>query len=167
MIKDVDGLSRHIDIRIHHYLTQSSRMCLADLALRPFSYSFDWFNSCSNPCRITTSAITITTVHLQPFPQFPLFIILQFCLLSNLLFNHIPFQNLFHIPFIIFPLRGQYMAIFWLNYHLFKFTPFSLVGRNCYWLQVWKKSVKSSYCFFFLHIYSPTIYNTTTSIPSF
>ena len=61
MIKDVDGLSRHIDIRIHHYLTQSSRMCLADLALRPFSYSFYWFNSCYNPCRVTTFAITITT----------------------------------------------------------------------------------------------------------
>ena len=32
MMKDIDGLSRHIDILIHHYLTQSSIMRLADIA---------------------------------------------------------------------------------------------------------------------------------------
>ena len=61
MMKDVDGLSCHIDILIHRYLTQASRMRLSDLALRPFVYNFDSFNSCSNPRRVTDFDITITT----------------------------------------------------------------------------------------------------------
>ena len=36
-------------------------MRLNDIALRPFTYSYDSFNTCSNPCRITSSDITITT----------------------------------------------------------------------------------------------------------
>ena len=39
MMKDVDGLSRHIDILIHRYFTQASRMRLADIAQRLFAYS--------------------------------------------------------------------------------------------------------------------------------
>ena len=36
-------------------------MCLADIAKRSFSYSFDSFISCSNLRRVTASDITITT----------------------------------------------------------------------------------------------------------
>lgn len=101
MIKDVDGLSSHIDILIHGYLTQASRMRLTDIVLRSFAYSL---------VRLTLVLIHVVSLlltllyplkYLQPFPYFQLFIILQFTLLQNLFFNHIPFQNLFHIPFII------------------------------------------------------------------
>ena len=61
MMNDVDGLSRYIDILIHRYPTQASRMHLADIAKRPFAYSFDSFISCSNPYRVTASEITIPT----------------------------------------------------------------------------------------------------------
>ena len=61
MMKDVDGLSRHIDIFIHRYLTQASSMHLADIEKRPFAYCFDSFISCSNPRRVTASDITIPT----------------------------------------------------------------------------------------------------------
>ena len=61
MMNDVDGLSRYIDILIHRYPTQASRMHLADIAKRPFAYSFDSFIFCSNPRRVTASDITITT----------------------------------------------------------------------------------------------------------
>ena len=61
MIKDDDGLSKYIDILIHRYLTQASHIRPTDIAQRPSAYSFDSFISCSNPCRITTSDITITT----------------------------------------------------------------------------------------------------------
>ena len=61
MMKDVDGLSRHIDILIHRYFTQASRMRLADIAQRLFAYSFDSFISCFNPRRVAASDITTTT----------------------------------------------------------------------------------------------------------
>ena len=61
MIKDVDGLSRHIDVLIHRYLIQTRGMRLVDIAKRPFSYSFDSFVSCSNARRVTVSGSTITT----------------------------------------------------------------------------------------------------------
>ena len=61
MMKDVDGLSRHTDILIHRYLTQANSMRLADIAKRPFVYSFDSCISCSNPRRVTASDIPINT----------------------------------------------------------------------------------------------------------
>ena len=56
--------------------------------------------------------------------------------------------------------RGHYMALFWLNYYPFRFTTLSSAGRNYYWLQVWKKSSVSSYCFLLVRIYSLCIYIT-------
>ena len=61
MMKDVDGLSRHIDILIHCHLTQAARMRADDVAQRPSVYSYNTFNTCSNPRRITTSNVTIVT----------------------------------------------------------------------------------------------------------
>ena len=100
MMKDVDGLSRHIDVLIHRYLTQARSVRLADIVKRPIAYSFGSFISYSNPRRVTTSKITITTEIFSTLPRFQLFIILHFTLLPSLFFNNIPFQNLLHIPFI-------------------------------------------------------------------
>ena len=61
MMKDVDVLSRHIDVLIYRYLTQARGMRLVDIAKRPFAYSFDSFISCSNLRRVTTSDSIITT----------------------------------------------------------------------------------------------------------
>ena len=61
MMKDVDGLIRHIDVLIYRYLTQASCMHLADSTTRPFACSFDSFVACSNPRRVTTSDTTIST----------------------------------------------------------------------------------------------------------
>ena len=36
MMKDVDGLSRHIDIILHRYFAQAARMRADDVAQRPF-----------------------------------------------------------------------------------------------------------------------------------
>ena len=61
MMKDVDGLSRYIDVLIHRYLTQAVRMQADDVAQRPFVYSYDAFNVCSNPRRVTKTDVTIVT----------------------------------------------------------------------------------------------------------
>ena len=61
MMKDIDGLSRHIDILIHRYLTQARGMRLVDIANQQFAYSVDSFISFSNPRRVTVSDSTITT----------------------------------------------------------------------------------------------------------
>ena len=106
MMKDVDGLSRHIDVLIYRYLTQARSMHLVDIAKRPFSYSFDSFISCSNPRRVTASNSTITTETYSPLPHFQLFSIFHFILHPYLFFNHIPSQNLLLISFItLFPLK--------------------------------------------------------------
>ena len=60
-MKDVDGLSRHIDVLIHRYLLQAHDMQLVDIAKRLYAYSFDSFISCSNPRHVTVSDSTITT----------------------------------------------------------------------------------------------------------
>ena len=61
IMKDVDGLSRHIDVLIHRCLIQASCMHLAHRTTRPFAYSFDSFVACSNPHRVTTSDTTKST----------------------------------------------------------------------------------------------------------
>ena len=106
MMKDVDGLSRHIDVLVHRYLIQAHGMRLVDISKRPFAYSFDSFISYSNPHYVTVSDSTFTTEATSNLPHFQLFIILHFTLLRRLFFNHIPFQKLLLIPFItLFPLK--------------------------------------------------------------
>ena len=61
MMKNVDGLSHHIDKLIHHYLVQPYYMQANDIILRPFDYCYDTFTTCSNPCRITISNTTVVT----------------------------------------------------------------------------------------------------------
>ena len=68
MMKHVDGLSRHIDVLIHRYLTQVARMRAGTVAQRSFVCSYDVFNTCSNPRRITTSNVTIVTKSPSLFP---------------------------------------------------------------------------------------------------
>ena len=111
MMDDVNGLSRYIDILIHRYPTQASRMHLADIAKRPFAYSFDSFISCSNLRRFSSSDSTITTEASSILPHFQLFISLHFILLRHLFFNHIPSQNLLLIPFItLSPLKISFCS---------------------------------------------------------
>ena len=106
MMKDIDGLSRHIDVHIHRYLIQAHGLRLVDIAKRPFANSFDSFIFCSNPRRATVSDNTITTEATSTLPHFQLFIIIHFTLLRRLFFKHIPFQKILLILFIIlFPLR--------------------------------------------------------------
>ena len=68
MMKDVDGLSRYINVLINRYLTQVIRIRADDVAQRPSVYSYDTFNICSNPRRITTSDVDIVTKSYSLFP---------------------------------------------------------------------------------------------------
>ena len=61
MMKDIDGLSRHINALVHRYLIQAHDMRLVYIEKRPFAYSFESFISCSIPRRVTFSDSTITT----------------------------------------------------------------------------------------------------------
>ena len=45
MVKDVDGVCRHIDPLIHRYLVDAEAMRSDDIDLRPFAYNFDVFFS--------------------------------------------------------------------------------------------------------------------------
>ena len=91
MMKDVDGLSRHIDILIHGFLTQANRMRVNDIALRSFAYSYDLFNTVPTNVVSLFPTLLYPLKHIPSFLHFPLFIIFQFTLLPNLLFNHIQF----------------------------------------------------------------------------
>ena len=57
---DVDGLSCRINILIHRYFTQPSRVRANDIVQRPFVNSYDYFNTCSNPRCVTSPDTTIT-----------------------------------------------------------------------------------------------------------
>ena len=48
MMKDVDGVCRHIDPLIHRYLVDANVMRSNDEMLRPFAYNFNVFSQCSN-----------------------------------------------------------------------------------------------------------------------
>jgi len=43
MMKDGDGVCRHIDPLIHRYLVDATTMRSKDVLLRPFAYNFDIF----------------------------------------------------------------------------------------------------------------------------
>ena len=100
MIKDVDDLSRHIDVLVHRYLTQARCMHLVDIAKRPFAYSFNSFFLVPIPVVSLHLIVILPLKHLRPFPRFQLFIIIHFTLLRHLFFNHFTSQNLLLIPFI-------------------------------------------------------------------
>ena len=109
MMKDVDGLSRHIDVLIHRYLIQASCMHLADRTKRPFAYSFDSFVACSNPRRVTACDTTISTASSATLPHFQLFTTLHLTLLPHQFSNHIQSQILLQILFVtLFPLKKLY-----------------------------------------------------------
>ena len=70
MMIDVYGLSRHINIIIHHYITQASRMRVVDVIQRLFVYSYNNFNNCANPRHSTTSDTTVTIEGSSLLPSF-------------------------------------------------------------------------------------------------
>ena len=72
MMKDVDGLSRHIDPLIHRYLVQTYIMRAADTTQQPFAYCHDTFASCSNPRRVVASDTTVITKSSFTLPFFPI-----------------------------------------------------------------------------------------------
>ena len=71
MMKDVDWLSRYIDLLIHRYLDQSYSMRAADTVQRYFAYCHDTFTSSSNPRRFVSSdtiVVTKSSSTLSPIP---------------------------------------------------------------------------------------------------
>ena len=67
MMKDVDGVCRHIDPLIHCYLVDAAVLHSADKMLRPFAYKFDVFSRCSNPRHLSQHDVlsdtdTVSTV---------------------------------------------------------------------------------------------------------
>ena len=78
MMKDVDGVCRHIDPLIRRYLVDAAAMRSDDIALRIFAYNFDVFLNV-----LTLVMFHIMMVSLIPslsllFPLFQYFIITQF-----------------------------------------------------------------------------------------
>ena len=45
MMKDVDGICRHIEPLIHHYLFAATTMRSKEIMLRHFAYNFDIFHN--------------------------------------------------------------------------------------------------------------------------
>ena len=60
MMADVDGLRCRINILIHRYFTQPSRVRANDIVQRPSVNSYDYFNTRFNPRCVTASDTTIT-----------------------------------------------------------------------------------------------------------
>ena len=72
MMKDMNGLSHHIDILIHRYLVQAYHMRANDIEIRPFTYCCDTFNTCSNPRRVTVSDTSVATKSFSLLPLLPI-----------------------------------------------------------------------------------------------
>ena len=72
-MKDVDGISYHIDHLIHRYLFQVNHMRTNDIAICQFAYSYDLFPTCSNPRRVTTSTNLAASLSSFIFPLLPTF----------------------------------------------------------------------------------------------
>ena len=96
MMKNMDGLSRHINPLIHRYLVQAYIIRAKDAIQRPFTYCHDNFTSCSNPRRFVVSDTTIVTNPLPIFLHFPLFIILPSILFKHQFFNQFLPSNINH-----------------------------------------------------------------------
>lgn len=64
MMKDTDGISRHVDLLIYHCLIQANLVRTVDVTVRLFTYSYDLFSTYSNSRRVTTS-----TNPLAPIPS--------------------------------------------------------------------------------------------------
>ena len=71
MMKDVDGICRHIYPLIHRYLNDAATIRSTDIRLRPFAYNFDVFYSCSNPRHVSVADTSSarTTVFTIPTPS--------------------------------------------------------------------------------------------------
>ena len=71
MMKDVDGIYRHIDPLIHRYLVDANVMRSKDIMLRPFVYNFNVFSQCSNPRHISKHNVStaIETISTIPTPS--------------------------------------------------------------------------------------------------
>ena len=76
MMKDVDGLSRHINKIIHRYLVHTYYMRATDIVQRPLFYCYDIFTNFSNSRRVTIYDKTKVKKSSSLFP--PLSIVHQF-----------------------------------------------------------------------------------------
>ena len=61
MMKDVDGVCRHIDPLFHRYLVDAAVLYSADKILRPYAYNFDVFSQCSNPRHVSLHDVLSNT----------------------------------------------------------------------------------------------------------
>ena len=55
MMKDVDTVSRYIDLLVRQYNTTTARLHVKDITDRPFAYSFDVFINYTNPRHVKAS----------------------------------------------------------------------------------------------------------------
>ena len=58
MIKDVDGVCRHIDPHIHRYLVGATAIHSKEILLRPFDFNFDVFLTCSNSHHVSQNDVS-------------------------------------------------------------------------------------------------------------
>ena len=68
MIKNVDGVYRHIDPLIHRYLVDAATMRSGDIKLRPVAYNFDVFSQCANPRHVSHHDVISDTVTISAVP---------------------------------------------------------------------------------------------------
>ena len=113
MMKDVDRLSRYIGILIHRHLVQIYHMRANDIVLRPSTYFYDTFDSCSKPCRVTVSDTTIVTkrssfipslyiVHRSPINFTSKLMIQSYSTLSlkaSMLYHIVPLEDILWLSF--------------------------------------------------------------------
>ena len=68
IMRDIDGIYRHIDRLIHRYLIDATTVSSKDIRLRPLVYNFDICSVCSNPRHVSCTDVysahnTIPTLH--------------------------------------------------------------------------------------------------------
>ena len=72
MMKDIDELSRYIDILIHRYLVHAYHIRVIDRVLQLFAYRYNTFTTCSNPHCIAVSNTTVVVKSSSFIPSLPI-----------------------------------------------------------------------------------------------
>ena len=100
MMKDMDGLSRHIDPLIHRYLIQTYTMRAKNTTQRLFVYCHDNFTSVSNPRRVVDSDTIVVTKSSSNFPPLSIVHHSPVNFISTQIYNQFLLSNINHSFFI-------------------------------------------------------------------
>ena len=95
MMRDVDGVCRHIDPLIHRYLVDATVMRYKGIMLRPFAYNFNIFSQYSNPRHVSKDDVSTAIETISTIPI--LSVLYNYPIRFSSPLQSMPTQNIFHL----------------------------------------------------------------------